>query len=155
MSASTNAASLESAIKQLLSDDVNRPDAESALATVFAQMIADNLPYTEYMALLTQSSTSAPTAAVLTNTLGVTPTLGYTSPGVYTITATGLFTSAKTVVEITNNSGAAATFVIVRTSADVCTITTDLVTFTAADNVTHAATNALMTATPVRIRVWK
>lgn len=44
----------------------------------------------EYIALLSQSSTSAPTEVVLKNTLGVTPSWSYTTTGTYTLTATSL-----------------------------------------------------------------
>jgi hypothetical protein len=67
-------------------------------------VIADNngVLYVEnkpkkYVALLTQSSTSAPTAIVLENTLG-SVTFGYVSTGTYSITATGLLTSNKTTI---------------------------------------------------------
>jgi len=53
-------------------------------------------PYKVYTALLTQTGTSAPTAIVLENTLGVTPTLGYNNVGQYSISATGAFTIDKT-----------------------------------------------------------
>ena len=46
--------------------------------------------------MLTQTGTSAPTAIVLENTLGVTPTLGYNGVGQYSINATGAFTVDKT-----------------------------------------------------------
>jgi hypothetical protein len=67
-------------------------------------VIADNngVLYTEtkpkkYVALLTQTGTSAPTAIVLENTLG-NITFGYVSTGKYTVTATGLLTLNKTTV---------------------------------------------------------
>jgi hypothetical protein len=48
--------------------------------------------------LLSQSGTSAPTAIVLENTLGVTPTFTYNNAGDYTIDCTGCFTANKTTV---------------------------------------------------------
>lgn len=54
------------------------------------------LIYQVYTALLSQTGTSAPTATVLENTLGVTPTFGYGSVGNYTITIAGEFNEAKT-----------------------------------------------------------
>jgi len=67
-------------------------------------IIADNngVLYVEnkpkkYVALLTQSSTSAPTAIVLENTLG-TVTFGYNTTGIYSVTATGLLTTNKTTI---------------------------------------------------------
>jgi trimeric autotransporter adhesin len=67
-------------------------------------VIADNngVLYTEtkpkkYVALLTQTGTSAPTAIVLENTLG-SITFAYQTVGIYTVTATGLLTTSKTTI---------------------------------------------------------
>lgn len=57
-------------------------------------------PYKVYTALLTQSGTDAPVATVLENTLGGTVVWSYGGVGDYTATATGLFTSGKTMVFI-------------------------------------------------------
>ncbi len=54
----------------------------------------------KYKALLTQTGTNAPTASILENTLGGTPTYSYVSSGYFTCTATGLLTTAKTIVRI-------------------------------------------------------
>lgn len=43
-------------------------------------------PYKSYIALVTQSSTNAPVAVVLYNTLGFTPVWTYTSAGLYKAT---------------------------------------------------------------------
>lgn len=68
-----------------------------------AQSTADNntLPYTSYVAILNQSSTSAPSVTVVYNNLPGTPTWGRTGTGNYTATLTGAFTSGKTVVFLT------------------------------------------------------
>lgn len=56
-------------------------------------------PYKIYSALLTQTSTSAPTIVVLENTLGVTLTGSYNSTGNYELIASSaIFTSGKTFV---------------------------------------------------------
>ena len=47
--------------------------------------------FTQYKALITQTGTGAPTATVLHNTLGGTPTWARTSAGIYTLTLTGAF----------------------------------------------------------------
>ena len=52
--------------------------------------------YKRYIAVLSQTGASAPTATILENTLGVTPTLARTSTGIYTITAADKFTANKT-----------------------------------------------------------
>lgn len=49
----------------------------------------------EWCGYVTQSSTSAPTASVIMNTLGGTITWAYTSTGTYTGTLTGAFPAAK------------------------------------------------------------
>lgn len=50
-----------------------------------------------YTALLTQTGTDAPTAIVLENTLGETPTFQYNSPGNYSLLTSGsIFTANKT-----------------------------------------------------------
>jgi len=59
-------------------------------------VVGSTRPYKVYTALLTQTGTNAPTAIVLENTLGVTPTLGYNNVGLYSINATGVFTVDKT-----------------------------------------------------------
>ncbi len=56
----------------------------------------------KYVALLTQTGTSAPTATVLENTLGGTVVWSYTSVGNYTGTLSGAFTVSKTGVTIGN-----------------------------------------------------
>jgi hypothetical protein len=53
--------------------------------------------------LLSQSGTSAPTAVVLENTLGVVPTYGYSFSGIYTVNSTDLFTTNKTACIVSNS----------------------------------------------------
>jgi hypothetical protein len=59
--------------------------------------------YKKYIALLSQSATSAPTAIVLDNTLGGTPSFSYTSTGNYLLTLGSAFDSNKTYVIIGNS----------------------------------------------------
>jgi len=59
-------------------------------------------PYKVYVALLNQSGTSAPTATVLQNDLGFTPTYARTDAGIYTINSSAHFTSGKTWVHVDN-----------------------------------------------------
>ena len=68
--------------------------------------------FKEYVAIINQSSTSAPTATVISNELGGTVTLNYVSVGSYTATLTGAFTTNKTIVSITsgNSSVSASLF---------------------------------------------
>lgn len=83
-----------------------------------------------YEILLSQASTSAPTATILNNTLGVVPTLAYTSAGVWTITATGKWTSDKTLITVGTPYTTTGNKLIgcVRTSADVLTVTQTVAT---------------------------
>jgi hypothetical protein len=56
-----------------------------------------------YKALLNQNGTNPPVATVLVNTLGGTPTFGYSNVGIFTLTATGLLTLNKTGVSFGNH----------------------------------------------------
>jgi len=63
--------------------------------------------YLKYVALLTQSGTSAPTATVLENTLGGTVVWSYLSVGQYVGTLTGAFVENKFFsITTTNPNGA-------------------------------------------------
>ena len=78
-------------------------------------------PTGQYVAVFTQSSTSAPTATVLANSLG-TVTVARTSAGVYTLTAeAGTFPALRTHVLFTLG-GTAVTATVVQTSDSVLTI---------------------------------
>lgn len=55
----------------------------------------NTVPKQVYRAYLTQSSTGAPSATVIENTLGVTPSFSRLSTGNYTITAAGKFVAGK------------------------------------------------------------
>jgi hypothetical protein len=74
------------------------PVSLSALKAALIPIATGARPYKVYTALLTQTSTSAPTAIVLENTLSGTPTFAYVDPGEYTLTLTGEFVVDKTVV---------------------------------------------------------
>jgi len=84
--------------------------------------------YTVYTALITQASTSAPTAKILQNTTGATLTWARTSAGIFTVTAdSAIFTADKTIVFANpgNDSTSSADPAIIwaRTSGTVLTIT--------------------------------
>lgn len=72
----------------------------------------------KYVALLTQTGTSAPTATVLENTLGGTPTYSYDSQGIYILTLAGAFDVNKTTVKLMNNTDADSKFMAQRSSSD-------------------------------------
>lgn len=75
--------------------------------TFLFETVLNIKPYKTYVALLTQTNTSAPTATILENTLGGTITWSYLNPGQYQGTLTGAFTLNKTVVFLTGPQGQA------------------------------------------------
>jgi hypothetical protein len=104
----------------------------------------------KYVALLTQTGTSAPTATVLENTLSGTPTLTRTGIGTYELTLTNEFTANKTWVvggSADNNAGSGdfATLDIKRLNANKITLNT-YDSFTPADD--------MLVSTSIEIRVY-
>lgn len=71
-----------------------------------ASLASGSTAYDSYVALLTQASTSAPVATVLSNNLTAALTWARTNPGVYTLTANAAtFTANKTIVFLNAGSG--------------------------------------------------
>lgn len=101
------------------------------LSRIWAQFVSndyliDAAPDRKYYEiLLSQASTDAPTAIILNNTVGVVPTLAYTSAGLWTITATGKWTADKTLITVGTPYTTTGDKLIgcVRTSANVLTVT--------------------------------
>ena len=114
----------------------------------------DGPGYLEYVALLTQSGTSAPVATVLKNTLGGTVVWSYVSQGNYMATLTGAFPETKTGVQATlsftgqGNGGLVEVVWNDVNSLAVATKTVDLV------NGEIAFLDYMMAKTPVEIRVY-
>lgn len=82
-------------------------------------------PYLIYTALISQSGSSAPTATILENTLGGTPTLSRVIEGVYNITLTGAFLADKTWYVINPHSNTiVGGLELKRVSDDILRITT-------------------------------
>ena len=107
-----------------------------------------------YLALLTQSGSSSPTATVLENTLGGTPVWARTSAGIYTLTLSGAFTTSKTQIFVGTEFSAGADFVVVsavHTSANV--VTFFLKDVEMAGPTATASDNNLFN-TPIRIYVY-
>lgn len=101
----------------------------------------------KYVAKLTQTGTSAPTAAVLENTLGGTLVWTYTSVGKYKGTLAGAFpTAAKVVLSGTIVSSQGNSMTITRLSADEIEVTT----YDATDTVA----NALLAGDAIEISVY-
>ena len=71
-----------------------------------ASLASGSTAYDSYVALLTQASTNAPVATILSNNLTATLTWARTGIGVYTLTANAaIFTANKTIVFLNAGSG--------------------------------------------------
>lgn len=103
--------------------------------------------YKVYTALLTQIGTGAPTAAVLENTLGVTPTFSYVGTGRYTIDSIGTFIVDKTTASIPNSEGTHS-FVNANLSNDYIQI------YTFDTNAPIAPRDGGLYKTPIEIKVY-
>lgn len=79
------------------------PSSGAAAVPVFRALVAADFPYKVYTALITQTSTNAPVATVLANTLGGTLVWTRTSAGDYLGTLAGVFTASKTTALITGD----------------------------------------------------
>lgn len=107
-----------------------------------------SLGYKVYTAILDQSSTSAPVATVLQNTLGVI-TYSYAGVGNYLINSSALFTVGKTWLYLKDNDGnQLGTFAIVRQDDD-----SMLEIFAFSDYMTSPSNNVL-NAMSFEIRVY-
>jgi hypothetical protein len=106
--------------------------------------------YKVYTALLTQNGANAPTAVVLENTLGGTPTFTYISIGVYQMTLNGSFNSSKTWVvggsaDVNAGAGDFATLDIRRLNDNIISLRTY-------DN--FSAADSMLVNTSIEIRVY-
>lgn len=111
-------------------------------------------PYKVYTALLTQSGTSAPTATVLENTLGVTLTWSYSGVGEYLATSTGFFADPNKIaifIQPAFQGGASQTKFLFGSGdwGD-----TDSIFITTINANTLAAANGGLTVTAVEIRYY-
>ncbi len=133
----------------LVSDSSKNNATRSASVDQLASYI--NLGYGSYTALLTQTSTNAPVATLLSSNLTAAFTWARTGEGIYTLTAsTATFTSGKTAVFL--NSGGPVQSVITtwtRTSDFVITIGTEL-----ADDPGQGFDGGLINAS-IDIRIYK
>ena len=76
-----------------------------SLSQVGALVNTVNLGYTNYVALITQANTNAPTIeATLANTTGGVPVWAYASSGVYTLTFPFSFEVDKVIVFVNNGN---------------------------------------------------
>lgn len=118
--------------------------SEFTARTLVDKAYADSGRYKSYSVLISQASSAAPTVTVLENHMG-TIVWARSSAGVYTGTLTGAFVSGKTWFVAQNNSGAGVVYTIVRTSANVLTVTT---------TTGGTPTDGLLSATPLEVRVY-
>ena len=101
---------------------------------------------------LTQAGTSAPSLTVFQNTTGTTFTMGYNSPGIYSLTANSgtPFTSNKTQVIIGSNINVIG--------SDVYTINTSINSTSVIDissaSVGIGFDNGILNNTPIEIRIY-
>jgi hypothetical protein len=114
---------------------------------------AGELPYKIYTALLTQSSTTPPTAVILENTLSGTPTFEYLGVGSYSIRLDGEFIEDKTffIVGCGETSISNGAFII---SQDLSTRPDKLTINTGTTVNTATWANGLLYKTPIEIKVY-
>ena len=99
----------------------------------------------KYVALLSQTGTSAPTATVLDNTLGGTLVWSYDGVGSYIGTLTGAFTLDKTSVMISG---------VYKGSASGLRKTNNTIQITTTATSTNTEANALLDSTTIEIKVY-
>lgn len=108
------------------------------------ELVKVSSPPKVWRGLISQTSTAAPTATVLENTLGGTIALARTSAGLYTLILTGAFTSGKTFMHLQAAFDIALFASIVWTDANTLTITTKNATVVADALLTLAALEILV-----------
>lgn len=90
---------IEEAISENIQNNLMPSDTKAVTANaVLAGLESVGLPYKSYVALISQSGTSAPTANVILNELGGTVVWSRAGAGQYLATLSGAFTSGKTFV---------------------------------------------------------
>lgn len=128
----------------LVSDSSKKNATKSATVD---QLSAYVVPYSSYTAILTQTSTNAPVATVMSSNLTGTFTWARTGVGVYTLTAsTATFTAGKTILFL--NAGSSPSLITgEKTSDTVLTIKT----FIPSNGV---ATDAAITNGAFEVRIY-
>lgn len=121
------------------------------MSNIFPTPTQVGQPYKSYQAIVTQTSTSAPSAVVLNNDFGSTTfTWARTSAGLYTCTASAAtFTANKTIVIMSQPLATLVSYFTVITSTTVVTLTSGLLAAGVA-----VVTDALLTNTLIEIRVY-
>ena len=98
-----------------------------------------NYNYGVYVAYVRQAGTAAPVATVIENTLGATPVWAWSATGFFTLISTGLFTTNKTVVEVSCDANNADNFII---SPDIDSGAPDEIDFFSLNHLGVAVNNA-------------
>ncbi len=124
--------------------------------TQIQKSILSYLGYSLYSALLTQSSTAAPTEGSVVNKFsGITFTWARSNTGIYTITASSAIFSANKTVLIMSLPGTQKTlFNYVVTSTTVITLTTSTIAFGTPTNILANNTDGLLLDSLFEIRVY-
>ncbi len=120
------------------------------------KFISSYLGYSSYSALLTQSSTAAPSEGSVVNKFsGITFTWARSNTGIYTITASSaIFTANKTAVIMSAEGTQKTLFDIVVTSTSVITLTTSTLAFATPSSILANNTDGLLTNSLFEIRVY-
>jgi hypothetical protein len=129
----------------LISDSSKSNATKSATVNQLSAYIVPGINvYDSYTALLTQTSTNAPVATVLSNNLTATLTWARTGTGVYTLTASAAtFTANKTIIFI--NAGSSQSIITgERTSDTVLTVKT----------ISGGATDSAITNGAFEVRIY-
>lgn len=129
----------------LISDSSKSNATKSATVNQLSAYIVPGINvYDSYTALLTQTSTNAPVATVLSNNLTATLTWARAGTGVYTLTASAAtFTANKTIIFI--NAGSSQSIITgERTSDTVLTVKT----------ISGGATDSAITNGAFEVRIY-
>lgn len=120
------------------------PGSLSSASTLLATLFSSSQTYKVYSALLTQSGINNPTAIVLENTLGFTPTWYWSNDGYYSTNEA--FDDTKTTVSISNNT--AINIAYYNITSAIASGGYGAITIYTQD------TNSVLNRTPIEIRVY-
>ena len=137
-------------IEYVMVFDKGSSEPRKVLKTKFDELYASsgtNGGPKEYIALLTQAGTHAPTTVVIKNTLGGTPVWSYVGfGGNYALTLASTFPLDKTVILMGNTSNSAAD--------SISSNWTDVNSITVRTEVNDVSANDLLTNTVIHITVY-
>jgi hypothetical protein len=113
-------------------------------------VVSATLPYQVYVALVSQTGTSAPTAIILQNTLGVVPVWTRYSAGIYRATYANTFTQDKTTILTSTNYMTDSGIIQVTCNSGYSPDMIQLISY----NKTMVLTDDLLVRTAIEIRVY-